>query len=246
MHITILKILSTHIVKMIRCREFSCNFKQITPATGLDLREYFIISLAGIELQIIFQPGRKVSLRIGPGNRLGIGKRLGGIIHHLRHIGGPSKGKIRRIKNLFRKMPHKFKDAGLFPLVLTKGLIVHKKIDKEIPTALFDQGEFRQPINKLFCRQRKLRPGHVRETKGNIIGQTIILEKKKKTMVVGSIGIKRGSPFEDLFGPLGKDHLKTLLLLKAVRQLILINKLRVSKDDGAETKLIHHKLDRKS
>src|SRR3990167_8547592 len=137
-------------------------------------------------------------------------------------------------------MPHKFKDAGLFPLVLTKGPIVHKKIDKEIPTALFDQGEFRQPINKLFCRQRKLRPGPVRETKGNIIGQTIILEKKKKTMVVGSIGIKRGSPFEDLFGPLGKDHLKTLLLLKAVRQLILINKLRVSKDDGAETKLIHH------
>src|SRR3990167_3725598 len=77
---------------------------------------------------------------------------------------------------MFRKMMKKIKNSRLTPLMFAKGFVIHKQIKVCAISRI-------NPMDELIRRERPFAPILVAKTKGDIIAQFIIFQKK--TDVIG-------------------------------------------------------------
>src|SRR3989339_576114 len=80
---------------------------------------------------------------------------------------------IRIFEYFFWKITQKIKNSSIFPLMLSKCLIIHKKIYRISITIVRCH-----PIGKLWGSEWELRPISRTKTKGDVVRKSIMLQKQ--------------------------------------------------------------------
>lgn len=151
-HIAIVEPFGTHIVEMVG----GLKTAPVVDKLGIAGSEHVVLKLVHtlerIVLHRIGKPRGEVALHIRP-RHIVVHIELGHRLIARDRLGWCHEIIVGMLIDLLGQMTEEVEDARILPLVLAKGLIVHKEVD-EVPVAI----NLRCPLCKLGRGERKVRP----------------------------------------------------------------------------------------
>ena len=118
-----------------------------------------------------------------------------------------------------------FKDAGIFPNVLTEGFKIHKEINEWTTKSCG-----LEPLDILVYRERPFLPMLIREAECNIVRKTIILHEKLNIFAAfWAIDKVWAAPFKNLIPAFCEDALEAVFV-GPFSKFVVIRKLGIAKN----------------
>ncbi len=130
---------------------------------------------------------------------------------------------VAGVQHKTRQRGEKIKDAGLDPLVLAEGFVIHKQIDQwAARLALSD------PVCEFVSQQRILGPRGIGKTKGDVVAETVVFQQQFDGRMGGTLNVVTGTTRTQYgIGALGQHGMKTHIRSHA-GDIIIVNQFGVA------------------
>jgi len=179
----------------------------------------------GVLLHGVAQPGGQIALRVGPTDQVGHVddvRRLIGVGHLARGL----EVVVGVLEDFRRQLSKEVEDAGVLPLMLAEGLVVHEQIDNVSVTV--DRVD---PLAELSDAERPLAPVPVGESEGDVVAEAVVLQEQLEFRHArGPVDIVGAAIAQDVVRSFGEDRLEAADPGDRLGHLVVVDQFGVSED----------------
>ena len=231
-------VLGAHVIEVIAGGELAPILEDVFVTAGMGFldRALELVELGGgIVLDRVSEPCREIAFGVGP--RPELGDRV--LIHRLirvDHLRWREKVVVTglAIEDLLGQCIEKLEDPGIRPLMLTECLVIHEEV-AELTVSV----DLIHPSRELLGGEWPFLPVSIGESKGDVVGQAIILQKNSNRItIVGccgrttgrAVGIVRRPADEQVVESLADDGTMSTHFSDGPRDGIVVDQFGVAKD----------------
>jgi len=176
-HVAVGPPLRAHVVQVIGGGELAPVFEDVVITGGVPGLHRLLqpIQLGRrILLHRVAQPGGQIPLGVRPGDGVGNIVLADRLIPSDR-VAGRAEIVLAgvHIEDLLRQNIKELKDAGVFPLMLAQGFVVHEQV-AEVAVAV----DLIHPPGESLGGERPLRPVPIRKAEGDVVAEPVVLQKQ--------------------------------------------------------------------